>query len=107
MRSIGPALSARSGYPPSRPRSPHRSQPTHRRGQTAAHRLTATPKKPLYVYVGLETILAVGRGLSGTAQVSRGSQQWSLPIQDGGSDLSTVNLEAAGIDMGPVVIALE
>lgn len=74
MRSIGPALSARSGYPSAAPAHRHRGQPTHRRGQTAAHRLTATPKKPLYVYVGLETILAVGRGLSGTAQVSRSQQ---------------------------------
>ena len=58
-------------------------------------------------YVGPETILAVGRGLSGTAQVSRGSQQWSLPILDSEADFSSVDLGAAGIGMGPVEIVLK
>jgi hypothetical protein len=58
-------------------------------------------------FVGPGTVLAFGRGVSGTARVSRGEREWTLPILQDGSGLSLVDLGEAGIGMGPVRIVLK
>jgi hypothetical protein len=80
-------------------------------GDSATFTLTSwirrTDARTLEGDVGPATILALGKGLSGTARVSRGGREWMLPIRQDEGGTGILDLGEAGIGMGPVKVVLQ